>query len=177
MHCPQCGFEQTSDEIRFCTKCGLEISDVKALLTPELRKRKAKRKSETNKAQRQGFTMVLFGLIVVMILAILREFLPVPKAVMLVALLIFMVGGMIRMVSPYIFGANDSAEGKDDSLEDDSNITKLSGEKFYAKSLPEAEFRPPVTFGKQNYDTNELISPPSVTEDTTRRLKKHLEQE
>ncbi len=177
MHCPQCGFEQTSDEIRFCKQCGLEISKVRELLAPELYKRKAKRKGEINKAQRQGFTMILFGLILVMTLSILRELLPVPKAVILASLLIFMVGGMIRMVSPYIFGASNSAEDENDSLEDDSNMTKLSDANFTAKILPEAEFRPPVTFGKQNYDTNELVTPLSVTEGTTRQLKKHLEQE
>ena len=53
MHCPRCGHQQNSDEIRFCTKCGLEISDVKELLAPERRQKKANRKDEINRATRR----------------------------------------------------------------------------------------------------------------------------
>lgn len=173
MHCPRCGHQQNSDEIRFCAKCGLEISGVKELLAPELRQTKAERKREINKAQRQGFSMILFGLVVILILAILRDFFTVPKALFAASVLIFMVGGMIRMVSPFIFGGSNQKESKGDSLENNELETRrLSGNNLSDKSLSEAEFRPPVNFGEQIYDTNELVSPLSITENTTRNLKK-----
>lgn len=176
MHCPRCGHQQqNSDEISFCTKCGLEISNVKKLLAPELNEAKAKRKKAISKAQRQGFSMILFGLAAILILAILRDFFTVPKALFAASVLIFMVGGMIRMVSPFIFGGDGQQESKDDSLANDGLETrKLSGTNVSEKSLPEAEFRPPVNFGAKIYDTNELAAPLSVTENTTRNLEKEL---
>lgn len=176
MHCPQCGHRQNSDEISFCAKCGFELSGVRELLAPKLRETKGERKRKINKAQRQGFSMILFGLVVIMILTILRDFFSIPKSVITASVLIFMIGGMIRMVSPYIFGGNNLTESKDDSLEDNMEKSKLSGERFSNNALPEAEYRPPVNFGTKKFDTNELVSPSSVTEDTTRKLKKEFQQ-
>ncbi len=174
MHCPRCGHQQNSDEIRFCTKCGLEIGDVKALLAPELRELKSKRKSEINKAQRQGMMLVFSGFAVILILAILRDFIAVPKSLFAVSVLIFIIGGAIRMSFPSLFGRNDLAENKDDSFENDFETNKLDGKQIFDKSLPEAEFHPPIDFGTKKFDTNELIAPSSVTEDTTRQLEKEL---
>ena len=80
MHCPRCGQLQNSDEIRFCTKCGLEIGDVKELLAPQIRKSEAQRKSENKKAARQAMIMIFSGFVVILILAILRDFVAVPKS-------------------------------------------------------------------------------------------------
>ncbi len=177
MHCPKCGHQQTSDKIRFCTKCGLEIGDVKALLAPELREKKAKRKSEIGKAQRQGMMMVFSGFAVILILAILRDFVDVPKSLFAVAVLIFMIGGAIRMSMPSLFSQNNSSESQDDLSEIDLETNKLSGGQVFEKALPEAEFYPPVNFGAKKYDTNELIAPSSIAEETTRKLKKEFQPE
>lgn len=176
MHCPRCGYQQNSDEMRFCAKCGFELSGVKELLAPELRETKAERKRKVHKAQRQGFAMILFGLVVIMILAILRDFFSIPKSVITASVLIFMIGGMIRMVSPYIFGGNNATERKPDSPEDVLETSKLNSEQISDKSLPEAEYRPPINFGTKKFDTNELVSPSSVTEETTRKLEKEFQE-
>lgn len=176
MHCPRCGQEQNSGEIRFCTKCGLEMSDVKELLAPELRQTKAERKSEINKATRQGMTLVFAGFISILILAILRDFVTVPKSLFAVCVLIFIIGGAIRMSLPSLFSGNSSTESKDDLLERDLETNKLSGEHFSDNSLPEAEFRPPVNFGAKSFDTNDLVPLSSVTEDTTRELEKEFQR-
>ncbi|CAN5161071.1 hypothetical protein BH20ACI1_BH20ACI1_21990 [soil metagenome] len=177
MHCPRCGHQQNSDEIRFCTKCGLEIGDVKDLLAPELRQTKAQRKSELNKATRQGMIMIFSGFVVILILAILRDFFTVPKSLFAVAVLIFIIGGAIRMSLPSLFGGNNLAESKDDLPQHDLETNKSTGEQFSDKSLPEAEFHPPVDFGTKKFDTNELFAPSSVTEDTTKKLEKEFQRD
>ena len=175
MHCPRCGHQQNSDEIRFCTKCGLEISDFKELLVPERRKTNAERKSEINKATRQGLTMVFSGFVVILILAILRDFFAVPKSLFAISVLIFIIGGAIRMSFPSLFGKNNLTKSEDDLPEIDLETKKLSGKQIDNKTLPEAEYRPPVNFEPKNYDTNELTAPSSVTEDTTKSLAKEFE--
>jgi uncharacterized membrane protein YvbJ len=50
MHCPRCGHQQKLEKTSFCTKCGLEMSDVKELLTSEQSEKKEKRKSEIKKS-------------------------------------------------------------------------------------------------------------------------------
>ena len=171
MHCPRCGHQQNSDKIRFCTKCGLEISDVKELLAPERRQKKANRKDEINRATRQGMLLVFAGFAVILILAVLRDFFAVPKAFFALAVLIFIIGGAVRMSFPSLFGKNNL---KDDSPADALETAKLSGAQVFDKSLPEAEYRPPLDFGTKDYDTAKIAAQPSVTEDTTKSLKEEL---
>ncbi len=174
MHCPRCGQQQTSDEIRFCTKCGLEISDVKDLLAPETVQTKTQRKRANNKAARQGMMLVFSGFILILILAILRDFVTIPKSLFAVTVLIFIIGGAIRMSLPSLFGGNDVKENKDDWRERNLETNELPNGQIFDKSLPEAEYRQPLNFGATKYDTNELVAPASVTEDTTRRLAKEI---
>ena len=176
MHCPQCGQQQNSDEIRFCTKCGLEVGDVKELLAPELREVKAKRKSEVNKATRQAMIMIFSGFAVILILAILRDFVAIPKSLFAISVLIFIIGGAIRMAMPSLFGSKNLKEIKDDSLEYSAETNELQSAQFPAKSLPEAQYHAPVNFGAKNFDTNDLAAPPSVTENTTRKLEKEFQE-
>ena len=151
------------------------MSDVKELLAPELHQKKAKRKSAATKAARQGMTLVFSGFVVILILAILRDFFPVPKSLFAIAVLIFIIGGAIRMAMPSLFGNHISTDGTDDWREADLETNKLTGGKFPQKFLPEAEYRPPINFGAKIYDTNELLAPASVTEDTTRPLEKEFQ--
>ncbi len=177
IHCPRCGNRQNSDEVNFCTKCGLQISDVKELLAPELRQTKEKGKSELIKARRQGAMIIFSSFALIIVFAGLREFFPLPKFIALIFLL-FMIGGAFRASMPSFFSGKVSANDDDDDVsERDLETSKLSSEQFPAKTLPEAEFRPPVDFGAKVYDTNELVPRSSVTEGTTRNLKKEFQDE
>lgn len=173
MHCPRCGQRQNSDEIRFCTKCGLEIGDVKDLLAPELRQTNLQRKSELNKARRQGMIMIFSSFALIIIFAGLQEFFPLPKIIALV-LLLFMIGGAFRASMPSLFTGKNLAKSKVDLPEDSLEINKLKDEQFSDKSLPEAEYRPPINYSTKQFDTNELVAPLSVTENTTRNLEKEF---
>jgi ribosomal protein L37E len=175
MHCPRCGHQQNSEKISFCTKCGLEISDVKELLTPELQREiKAKRKSKIAKARKQGMIIMFSSFALIIIYAALQEFFPLPKAIALIALL-FMVFGAFRTSTAALFSTNDAVEVNDDLPASDLKTDKLSGTQVSDKTLPEAEYRPPLGFETKTLDTNELLEPASVTENTTRKLKKELQ--
>ncbi len=176
MHCPRCGHQQNSDEIRFCTKCGLEISEVKDLLAPELRQTKARRRSERNKAARQGIMLMFFGFAVILILAMLRDFVAVPKFLFALSVLIFIIGGAIRMSLPTLFGGNN-LKRQDDLPANDLIKNELPDGKFPVKSLPEDEYRSPENFGTRKFDTNELVPVSSITEETTKNLDKEFQHE
>ena len=176
MHCPRCGEQQSSNEIRFCRKCGLAMDDVKEILAPEGFAAKKPKKSTTGSAVRQGLGLVLFGFVLVALLAILRDLNLVPQVFVKIAALVFCVGGAIRMAYPYAFGKDVSSKTENTLLENDEGH-RLEGNISTNKLLPQAQFYPPINSVIENYDTAEILSPPSVTEDSTRLLKNQLMQE
>jgi hypothetical protein len=175
MHCPQCGQEQTSDKIRFCTKCGFALTDVKEILVPGSRKKNSQKKLV--RSITQGMALIIFGLISSMLFAILHELNMVPKSFAKISVLVFFVLGMIRMGLPFITGENSLPAKKVTSLEPDAATDNLIETSFSGKSLPEAQYSPPINFAAKNYGTAELASTPSVTENTTKLLKKELTQD
>lgn len=176
MHCPQCGHEQTSGKIRFCTRCGFALNDVKELLIPN--SREIKKKSKIGKGVRQGLALFLFGLVLVAFLAMLSEAGIVPRIFVNIAALVFCMGGVVRMAYPFLYGEGVSHEKKDTSLEFEEATQSLAGANVTGNSLPQAQSSPFITFGARNYDTAEILQPSSVTEPTTKLLKNdHPEQE
>lgn len=176
MHCPQCGHQQTSDKIRFCTGCGFALNDVKELLVPN--SREIKEKSKTARGVRQGLALFLFGLVLISVLAILRDMDIVPQVFVKIAALVFCVGGVVRMAYPFIYGAGVSDRKKDVSLEYEAATPTLAGANVTDNLLPQAQSSPFITFGTRSYDTAEILQPSSVTEHTTKLLRNdHLEQE
>lgn len=176
MHCPRCGHPQTSDKIRFCTKCGLAMNDVKELLVPQMGEVKEKKKNKIGKAVRQGLGLMLFGFVLITILAILRDLSIVPQVFVKIAALVFCVGGVVRMSYPFVFGKNVSKEANYALREYDAAENNLTDKHTAGKSLPQAQYYPPVNFGAKNFDTAEMIQSPSVTENTTKLLKESLAQ-
>lgn len=171
MHCPQCGHGQNSDEISFCTKCGFEISDVKILLNSKSGETKAERQNERRKAAIQGFVMVMVGLGLVVILSALREFFSIPKFVIYLPFIFLMIGGVLKMALPFLSDTSNSTKGKTDSFANNPETGKFSGNQVSGKSLPAGQIQSPISFGENKYNTNELLVPISVTEETTRQLK------
>lgn len=171
MHCPRCGQRQNTGKIRFCTKCGLEISDVKDLLSSELSQIKAQKKREIAKARRQGMILIIAGFALILIFAGVREFYPLPKFIALFMLFVMFIGAL-RMSMPSFFGDNDPANMDNDPPENDFNSDELPSDRVSDKSLPEAEYRQDINFETTRFETGELIQPRSVTEHTTEKLEK-----
>lgn len=171
MHCPQCGHEQSSGKIRFCTRCGFALDDVKELLLPNSREIKEKKKSKIGKGIRQGLALFLFGLVLVAFLAMLSEVNFVPRIFVNIAALVFCMGGVVRMAFPFLYGEDSAHEKKDISLEYEETTQSLTGANVTGNLLPQAQSSPFITFGARNYDTVEILQPSSVTETTTKLLK------
>src|ERR687895_206139 len=80
MHCPQCGQQQASSEMRFCSRCGFPLGGVVELLARGgvLPQSDAGPQDQTlsprYKGIRQGAVMMLLGTVIVPVLAILNSY-------------------------------------------------------------------------------------------------------
>lgn len=178
MHCPQCGRQQTSDKIRFCTGCGSALNDVKELLILNSRKIEEGKKSKIGTGVRQGLALFLFGLVLVAVLAMLSDANIVPRIFVNIAALVFCIGGAVRMAYPFLYNEGASHKKTDASLEDVAAAHTLAGATVTGNLLPQPQIGDPfVSFGARSYDTAEMLQPSSVTEHTTKLLKNdQLEQ-
>ena len=165
MYCPNCGQQQISEEMRFCSRCGLaltglaewlaggRIQRVEQAQTPEPSKR---RKHIRRSAKLMFFSGVLFPIFLVISLAI-DEGGPMvlPCLVFFVALVWMMYARIFMTETPQV---NYQAPQ-----------TTTLGSISARGSLPPATTTS-IPVGRPQVRTNELAQPPSVTENTTRFL-------
>lgn len=179
MYCPQCGQQQVSDSLRFCSRCGFPLEGVVQLLgnggvlpfySPEAG---SGQMSPRRKGVRQGAILFLVGAVLVPVLGVINSFTSGPNLLDILvplAAIIFFVGGLMRMLFAAIF-----EEGADTRLRTPTPFygppqvpapTKRSqGSLPPAPANPAAGWRPRPT-------TGEIRQPSSVTENTTRLLDK-----
>lgn len=165
MYCPNCGQQQISDEMRFCSRCGLALSGLAEWLGGG--RLPAKRETQTPAAlspRRKGirragklmfFSGVLFPVFLVISLAI-EEGGP-----MVIPFLLFFVS-LAMMLYARLFSDN-TAPALNQAAQT-STLRSAPG------SLPPAATTSMTGVGRQQVRTNELAQPPSVTEHTTRLL-------
>jgi len=169
MYCPKCGQQQISDEMRFCSRCGLALSGLTEWLAggsmPANRGDEApaspltspRRRGIRRGAKLMFLSGVLFPVFLVFSLLI-DEGAPmvVPITLFFVSLVMLLYARLFsdRTLSVKPQGAQTSALGS----------TSARG------SLPPASDLSMPGVGRQQVRTNELAQPPSVTENTTRLL-------
>ena len=176
MYCPQCGQQQTSDAVRFCSRCGFLLEGVTVVLSSggQIPPRYMQRPpdaplSPRSKGVRQGAMLMLSTLLVVPLLAIItvQLFEPIaPLFIPLAAVLCF-VGGLLRILYALI-------------MEDANPQYPKDAAATYGPPQIEAPARntalPPVsghaTASWRRPQTAEIYQPPSVTENTTKLLDK-----
>ena len=168
MYCPNCGQQQISDEMRFCSRCGLSLNGLAEWLdgggVPARRKDEGqvsqsspRRKGIRRAAKLMFFSGVLFPVFLVISLAI-DEGAPMifPIALFFVALVLMLYARLFsEKSSPVIDQAAQASV-----LES----TSTRG------PLPPAVNMNIAAVGRQQVRTNELVHRPSVTEHTTRLL-------
>lgn len=178
MYCPKCGQQQIPEDVRFCSRCGFPLGAVSELLSQggslslfhmggtssEI--------SPRQKGIRQGAIMMLSTLLIVpVVIFLLVAMLGMPgELIPLTAVILFM-GGLLRMLYAVF-------------LEDNHPVSKPDVMPHYVpppmpparlstpargSALPPAQSNP-VPAWRRPVDTSELVSPPSVTENTTRLL-------
>jgi len=171
MYCPRCGQQQISDEMKFCSRCGLPNSGLAEWVagggvpSTYTAPKKVSALSPRQKGIRRGAkVMFLSGVLLPVLLAIslaLGEGGP-----MILSVLIFFVGLTIMLYSR-LFGEDIP------SLESDPAQTSRLA------AVPETSALPPASnipihnagdFARPRVRTNELAQRPSVTEHTTKLL-------
>jgi len=178
MYCPKCGQQQISDEMRFCSRCGLALNGLMEWVAggglPAKRTEDApvagvspRRKGIRRAAKVMFFSGVLFPIFLAVSLA-LEEGGP-----MVLPFGVFFVG-LVLMLYARLFSDN-TAPVKSPLVYTPAINTPVVqspalGSDPVRSALPPAANTSMPTFGNQRVRTNELAQPPSVTEHTTKLL-------
>ena len=181
MFCPKCGQQQSSNGVRFCSRCGFQLEVVKellltdgALVWPEAETR-PRGPSARNRGIRQGVMLMLLTALVVPLTAILAKVGILPREFVAMAAIICAVGGFMRFVYALMFeeGAprrkpRSPVFNAPDGFTAPAQEVR-SGHVPYALP-PQQSRRPAGEFNRWRAETAEMAQPPSVTENTTRLL-------
>lgn len=169
MHCPKCGQEQLSSEIRYCSRCGFPLAGVSSLLarggTVELDQQP--RESPRRRGVKQGAILVFVAFGLAPLLAPLFE----EFGAMVIGSL-FM-AGLLRMLFAAIFEEGASAQPPFQASQQPYSIPSPQ---FAPQQQVLPPYTPPVDLPRR-VDTAEHLEPPSVTENTTRLLENEKEPE
>jgi hypothetical protein len=176
MFCPQCGQQQVTGVVRFCSRCGFPLDGVIQLLgnggmLPAYRASdEPVQISPRRKGVKQGGLLFLSGILIVPILALFASYGSTFLEILAgLAAIICFIGGPLRMIYAAIFeeGAPKPAYGPP--------MPMHAPQQFAAHAqhpaLPPPPARPQGSW-RPRPNTAELVNPPSVTENTTRLLDK-----
>lgn len=180
MYCPQCGQQQASVEMRFCSRCGFPLGGVTELLAQggvlkaeggdELRQSAL---SPRRAGVKRGVVMLLLGTVIVPVLAILnsyQESTPLIEILVAISAVIFFAGGLMRILYALLFEPGASTAKPDTTASIASGTPSEIGSATRLSALPPAQSMPASNFTPRRMNTAELVRPPSVTENTTRLL-------
>lgn len=185
MYCPQCGQQQTSDLIRFCSRCGFPMDGVihllhnRGLLPMYPAAQESGEISPRKRGVRQGGILLLTGALLVPILGVLNSFSTgmIMDVLVAVAAIICFLGGPVRMIFAALFEDGAPPRGP-------LPMTAYAPPPAIRPGMPPpgAGALPPamgnaVPTWRQRPNTAELMQPPSVTENTTRLLDKDEQRE
>jgi hypothetical protein len=177
MYCPQCGQQQVSDSLRFCSRCGFPLEGVLQLLgsggaLPFYQPSGPREMSARRKGVRQGAALFLAGAVLVPVLGVINSFSHGPNLLDILvplAAIIFFLGGLMRMLFAAIF---EEGAPKHHIVTTSYAPPPLSQLGAHAPAaLPPAQNNP-TTGWRPRPNTSEIRQPASVTENTTRLLDK-----
>jgi len=177
MFCPQCGQQQATGVIRFCSRCGFPLDGVIQLLgtggmIPVYRNPdEPVPVSARRKGVKQGFVLFLLGVVIVPLLGIMASFGNSAFLEILTAFaaIICFIGGPLRMLYAAVF--EEGAPRPMPMYGPPPVARPQFGPPMQQHALPP----PPVRTAsgwRSRPNTAELVSPPSVTENTTRLLER-----
>jgi hypothetical protein len=109
MYCPNCGQQQISNQIRFCSKCGMPLEAVSTVLTNggvlpiSNTPTSVKSTSPRKKGIKQGGILMLLGVFFVPFLAILIDSVRGSNELVALAAVFFFLGGFLRLIYALLF--------------------------------------------------------------------------
>jgi hypothetical protein len=179
MFCPQCGQQQVTGHIRFCSRCGFPMDGVIQLLgsggiIPAYRAPDEPVPiSPRRKGVRQGGMLFLSGILIVSILGMFASFTNSTFLQILASLaaIICFIGGPLRMLFAALFeeGAPRPFRAYGPA------VPPVHAPQQFAPPVQRPALTPPPARPQGAWrrpNTAELVNPPSVTENTTRLLDK-----
>ncbi|HYO91063.1 MAG TPA: hypothetical protein VEQ40_05475 [Pyrinomonadaceae bacterium] len=187
MHCPQCGQQQVSNELRFCSRCGFPLGGVIELVAnggvlPQYQApsaiEKTPKASPRRKGVQQGAALVFLAAVLTPLFAVLYEYLRFPEIFVALSAVIGFIGGTLRVIYALIFeeGAQkivylnpNTQQPLFSPYQQAAPQPRPLAEPNRARPLPPQTATPAQ--GWRRPDTAELVNkPPSVTENTTKLL-------
>jgi hypothetical protein len=166
MYCPRCSQQQVSDEVIFCTRCGFQLSGVKALLATDgalpahTTDSQASRWLPSRKGARLGVKLIFFSVILLPLFFALSFTFDTPIPFWFPA--ISFLTGLTCVLYAAIFGEDI-----------------LPSEQKGPSAFPEMVMNIPMLnspaigeLGALRANTAEMVQPPSITENTTNLLRK-----
>ena len=173
MHCPKCGQQQVSDEIRYCSRCGFLLTGVAEVVgnngvLPGGSGAKTGISKRTRGLKQAAFIFIL-GLVLVPIWIAFLVGTNGPPELAVAAVFIFLGTAILRAAYALLFQSNDAADRQQTSVPH-----AIQG--IDAHALPPQtavsvdDYAAPSTGGWR--ETHEFVERPSVTETTTKLLSK-----
>ena len=167
MYCPKCG-QQSSDEVRFCPRCGLSLAGLTAYVAAnELNPAgDPVPRPPVMTARRRGMrrgAKLMFICAVLLPAALLLAIEDAPGPLLLV--MTTFLAGLAWMVYSWLFGDNVVPVGKSARRKDLAAAVDRP-------ALNAPQFNPAPLFNQPRANTAEIYQPPSVTENTTKLLDK-----
>jgi hypothetical protein len=165
MYCPNCGQQQISGEMRFCSRCGLALSGLAEWMAGGMLARRADETrvlspSRRRKAMRRAAKLMFFSGVLIPIGMLISAAADNPGPFIPPLLLFF--ASVVWMVYARLF------------IDDTAPMINSGAQSSPFGPMPtRASLTPPTNipdFGRQQVRTNELAPAPSVTEHTTKLL-------
>lgn len=177
MHCPRCGQQQVSDEIKFCSRCGFPLGLISEILAhggflPQLADLGKDKKWLT---RNMGLKIsLLWFLLITFILVPLAAITKAPGGVVAGLSIIGFCGGLFLTALSFLFLKNEPKPFQNQT--DNFAPQFFSGQQVYTAlppqmSQPVSSYNQPMAGAWKAPDTGELV-PHSVTENTTKLLQK-----
>lgn len=184
MHCPKCGQQQAAEETRFCSRCGFLLTGIAQVVAndgqlPAPVQNKPTKLSPRAKGIRKGLFFFLLSLLVLPIIMMLTLAAGARPFVLMLAAVIFVAGGLLRIAYALMFESADesplafpAAHGQNQPQTISSGDPAALPE---ASTIPAAAYTAPPETGMWR-DTNDLQKTPhTVTDSTTKLLEEKAE--
>lgn len=182
MHCPRCGQQQVSEEIKFCSRCGFPLGLVAEVVShggflPQLADLPGKKRKWLTRKNGLKFTLVWF-IFFTMLLTAFAGFAGEEDAAAFFAIL-GSLGGLLLMVSSFLFLPKEpKLYQAENVLQQPNQPAQFPQGQHNQAALPPQSYQPaetymPPTAGSWRApNTGDLVQPGSVTDATTKLLKK-----
>jgi len=183
MHCPRCGQQQVSEDIKFCSRCGFPLGLISEIIShggflPQLADLPKKKKWVTRK---NGLKISLIWFIFFTMLLTALAGAGGEEDAAGVFAIIGSLGGLLMMVSSFLFLPKEPKLYQTENVPHYQNQPNHPAQFAHGtqqqQALPPQSYQPAETYfppagAWKAPNTGDLVQPGSVTDATTKLLKK-----